>query len=376
MYYQKFQLSLVLFVLKIGIGKIEPYYCRVQKHRRLQKLEAVRGLAAFYVFLHHFVHLNEDLIFLRKYFIFGQLAVLTFFVLSGFVIYYASIGRKPALRFRDFFVHRFRRIYPPFLLALALGWVVRSIAIGEVADPNWDQLLGNLFMLQDKNIVGSWFSPYLGNSPLWSLSYEWWFYMMFFGLHLLTRKRPQQQKFIALGLSILGFISFQIAPNPISLFLGYFILWWSGLELAREYLEDNTLTWRRQAISIASVGLAGICWGIPAFIAYRSGLAINIGVHPFIEFRHFSSIFLVLFAGITWYKLKFIGFQQTLSIFSRLAPISYALYIVHLPIIAFAVHFQFTGSAWLDFLWVTPLVLGLSWVIEQPFQKWINTWLR
>ena len=358
---------------KYIFAPVPPY---APQFKRLEKLEAIRGLAAFYVFLHHFVHLNPDLLFLRRYFVFGQLAVLVFFVLSGFVIYYSSLGRTPDMSFRKFFIKRFRRIYPPFLIVLALGYILKSIVEGGPADPRWNDLLGNLFMLQDKNTAGSWFYPYLGNSPLWSLSYEWWFYMLFFATMTIWKGNPMRQRGTALALGIVGYATFQLYPNQISLFAGYFILWWAGLEVAREYIETGVVTWRRQMFSYISTGLLTIAWGIPAYFAYQERGFTHLEAHPFIELRHFSSIFFVLIFGMAWYKLGFPGYRWTLRVFTRLAPVSYALYIIHLPIIAFAIYRPIFGNVWLEFLWVAPLILLLSWLIEQPLQKQINKVLR
>lgn len=348
----------------------------MQKQRRLEKLEAIRGLAAFYVFLHHYVHLNEGLAHLRKFFVFGQLAVLVFFVLSGFVIYYSSLGRHPEMPFRSFFIKRFRRIYPPFLLILALGWALKSLVEGAPADPEWRELLGNIFMLQDKNSAGSWVHPYLGNSPLWSLSYEWWFYLLFFGTMTLLRGKIVAQRIAVMAMGVLGFVSFQLYPNQISLFVGYFILWWAGLEVAREYLETKKVTWKGQWFSYLGIGLLTVAWGIPAYLHYRTHGLTQLEEHPILEFRHFSSIFFVLIAGMLWYKSGFAGYRWTLKVFARLAPISYALYIVHLPIIALGVHCPIFHNVWLDFLWLAPLTLLLSWLIEQPLQKVVNHALK
>ena len=39
-----------------------------------------------------------------------------------------------------------------------------------------------MLMLQDRSYAkpGVWVSLVGGNAPLWSLSYEWWFYMAYF----------------------------------------------------------------------------------------------------------------------------------------------------------------------------------------------------
>jgi hypothetical protein len=61
-----------------------------------------------------------------------------------------------------------------------LGYCKKSYTEGGLADPEWNTLLGNIFMLQDvislkPNVISA---VYMGNGVLWSLSYEWWFYIL------------------------------------------------------------------------------------------------------------------------------------------------------------------------------------------------------
>ena len=90
---------------------------------KLQKLEMLRGFAALYVFATHFVPARV----LSKesgmgfVFRFGQEAVMLFFLLSGFVIYY-STAKQGDKSFRPYFARRLRRIYPIYLIALALSF--------------------------------------------------------------------------------------------------------------------------------------------------------------------------------------------------------------------------------------------------------------
>ena len=162
---------------------------------------------------------------------FGQEAVILFFLLSGFVIYYASLRGARILRFGNYFSHRFRRIWPTFLISLALAYV--ASCIGASQSGGWRQFLGNLAMLQDNSFLkkGVWVDTFAGNTPLWSLSYEWWFYMMFYPIISLLFFQPRRQMVLTFSLSVLGFLSYQAIPNQISLFLGYFFIWWVGVEL-------------------------------------------------------------------------------------------------------------------------------------------------
>ena len=197
---------------------------------RLMRLEAVRGFAAAYVVLHH-AHLSTRQP-MRFLFAFGQEAVILFFLMSGFVIFYASHRRGKLLDLGTYFNHRFRRIYPIFLVALALAYLAARIGAGELQVIGWPQLVGNLAMLQDlpdSNKSGAWIDTFAGNTPLWSLSYEWWFYMMFFPIVTLLTVWPLRQRAFVFLLSVFGFLSYHAIPNQISLFLSYFFIWWTGV---------------------------------------------------------------------------------------------------------------------------------------------------
>ena len=147
---------------------------KTQPTLKLGKLEALRGIAAFYVMLGHvfagqlkFGNLN--LSFLLD---FGQEAVILFFVLSGFVIQY-SFEQSKDKSFGLFFAKRFLRIYIPLVIVFIVNYMLACYQQGKWFRPDWFELAGNLLMLQDagalkSNVICGLF---LGNSPLWSLSY-------------------------------------------------------------------------------------------------------------------------------------------------------------------------------------------------------------
>ena len=150
---------------------------------KLEKLDALRGMAALYVVIHHsitstFTLFSMNLAYLFR---FGEEAVILFFLLSGFVINFSFVKSRDKT-FRTYFFKRATRIYIPLLIVLVLGYMVECYGAGQVVDAHPKDLLLNLMMLQDisslkPNVV---VDPYMHNSPLWSLSYEWWFYMLYF----------------------------------------------------------------------------------------------------------------------------------------------------------------------------------------------------
>src|ERR1700748_2234919 len=125
---------------------------------------------------------------------FGHPAVIVFFVLSGFLV--GSSGfrsiQSRTWSFPRYLLHRFLRLEIVLLPALLLGLICDLAGIhlfGASAlynggwhlmvrsgpiDLRWSTLLGNAAFVQDILV------PTFGtNAPLWSLSYEFWYYVIF-----------------------------------------------------------------------------------------------------------------------------------------------------------------------------------------------------
>jgi peptidoglycan/LPS O-acetylase OafA/YrhL len=118
---------------------------------------------------------------------FGREALIGFFVMSGFLVGGPVLARlksqKPFLR--AYFVHRIVRIYMVVIPAIALTFAFDTIGralfppnYGAYAafeghyDPRY--ILTNLLNLQ-----GVIATHYGSNGPLWSVGYEFWYYMVF-----------------------------------------------------------------------------------------------------------------------------------------------------------------------------------------------------
>ena len=341
---------------------------------QIQKLEALRGFAAVYVLGHHisssYLKLQPTLVGFP--FRFGQEGVLTFFLLSGFVIHY-STHRASSPDFRLYLFKRARRIYPIFLLALLLSYVIASIAAGKLLSLSeiWMSLAGNICMLQDHlGRSGSWFAPFCENDPLWSLSYEWWFYMMYFPI---SSKVPAfKQKYFVLLLSCLGALTDTFFPNPISHFLVLFPVWWFGVEMAREYLETKSITLRGQMPFLLLL-LIPLCYYLIINIQWlASGKKLSFITYPFVDLRYFISCIGLFCIAIVWKKFNFFGYFWTLRPFLVIGSFSYALYVLHYPII---LNLRIIpGNAWFyqDLILRVLLAFGISIFVERVMQSWLN----
>ncbi|WP_040764231.1 acyltransferase family protein, partial [Novipirellula maiorica] len=292
-------------------------------NKKLWQLEALRGAAAIYVVIYHANFFSQSII--APLFSMGPEAVILFFILSGFVISHSSENR---LRLpggtATYLVHRFRRIYPLFLFSLFFAYSIQCVVHQKLLSIEIYSLVGNLLMMQDLAWMkaGSFCNSYCENAPLWSLSYEWWFYLAFIPVLKIAQRL---QYSVALTLSFVGSLSYAFIPSQIGLFAGYFFLWWSGVELARQYRSETKVSFSGQWKTLLGLLLLGAAWSLPVVLAASRGDQLRLGFEPIIQVRHVIAAIAFVSVGIAWYQWRMIGFKQLLGPLRYAAPISYAL---------------------------------------------------
>jgi peptidoglycan/LPS O-acetylase OafA/YrhL len=151
------------------------------KQQPLHSLTGLRFIAAFLVVLHHFGKPPSPQ-FARNVLDHGFVAVTLFFILSGFILAYSYMSHEGNLKTskRNFWVARFARIYPVYLVGFLMA---TSLALQEIrqlggASPWLDT---SLFATAALTLLQSWSSvaSMVWNAPGWSLSDEAFFYLLF-----------------------------------------------------------------------------------------------------------------------------------------------------------------------------------------------------
>jgi len=305
-------------------------------------LDLIRGVSALAVLLYHvrglfFVDFpflaNKSFLPSALYAVtgYGHQAVMIFFVLSGYFIGTSVMESVSELRWswRTYLVSRLTRLQLVLFPALVLGalWDRIGMRIPQAAPLYYDALykfyvpsvalrstvpvfLGNFLFLQ--SIV----SPVFGsNGPLLSLSYEFWYYIVFPALILAatawvgTRIRIL---YAGLSLLLLWFIGPQVSF--------YFLIWLAG-----------ALVGRLQRISKFK----------PPFpaLSLSAGL-IFVGVLAWSRTHRLSSDLLtdyvVAFCFALWLYTLLLGSREDASPAyvhgaKKLAGFSYTLYLTHFP---------------------------------------------
>jgi peptidoglycan/LPS O-acetylase OafA/YrhL len=146
-------------------------------------LDLVRFVAAILVFMHHIADERFTARTLTWIGIFGEDAVMMFFVLSGYVIAYVAAEKENTAL--EYFVSRLARLYSVAVPALIL--TVLFDFIGKKADMSLYEGRGNdsyplirtLISLSFTNQLWFFDVRYFSNIPYWSISYEFWYYVLF-----------------------------------------------------------------------------------------------------------------------------------------------------------------------------------------------------
>jgi peptidoglycan/LPS O-acetylase OafA/YrhL len=160
--------------------------------QRFTTLDSFRGVfALLVVFYHlHVVGAFIELPFFRR----ADILLNFFFVLSGFVLAH-SYGLKPQFGFKRFVISRLFRLYPlhvvmllVFILFEGVRWVawkkgftLNNVPFTGLFDPS--EILPNLLLVQAWTTLTETMSF---NYPSWSISIEFYIYMLFGALCLLS----------------------------------------------------------------------------------------------------------------------------------------------------------------------------------------------
>jgi peptidoglycan/LPS O-acetylase OafA/YrhL len=202
-------------------------------------LDLIRGVSAILVVMEHlssrlFVgygnieNHNIFVMFLYLLNILGGPAVIIFFVLSGLFISRSVLKAiyENKWSWKSYLINRLSRLLVVLIPALILTYLLDSIAVNffgyeSYANTfnNLKDFIGNLFFLQNV-FVG----VYGSNAPLWSLNYEFWYYMLFpILLHLFFLKQGRMGKLIYF------FIAFSIISTVGLRMNSYFLVWLIGM---------------------------------------------------------------------------------------------------------------------------------------------------
>ena len=269
---------------------------------------------------------------------FGHQAVMVFFVLSGFLISSTVLRSLVSgnWSWRDYAINRATRLYVVLVPGLLLGffwdrlgsWIFASQGIyahplKDLGTPvplqnlNLPTFLGNLFFLQ--TIFCQTFGS---NAPLWSLSNEFWYYVLFpVGLCAAlawARRRFRGAVFLTCLAAVVCFL------EGLAGLLG-FLIWLSGVSLVFLHSRVRINAGR---ISFAILLCACLLLGGTLF-ASRSVWEASLGSDLAVGLAFALFLFgVLLYAGGE-------SSPHYAAVAHHLAGFSYSLYVLHFPLLLF-----------------------------------------
>jgi peptidoglycan/LPS O-acetylase OafA/YrhL len=154
-------------------------------------LTGIRGCAALWVVFFHFrfdiYEATSYLDLFKPILNRGYLGVDLFFFLSGFILGYVYLddyleNRLPRSQIvKDFFIKRFARLYPVYFSTTLAAYLLYYVAIQSGHEFQWNSASNFNVLNLVKNLFGvqSWDGSPSLNGPSWSVSVEFFAYLVF-----------------------------------------------------------------------------------------------------------------------------------------------------------------------------------------------------
>lgn len=350
-------------------------------------MTGIRILAALAVYASHIGPPHGAPAFVATFFAAGYCGVTLFFVLSGFVLAINYFDRFRPLSLGgtyNYFVARFARIYPLYVLIL-FYLVVRQHAFGESIEGWWHSALA--IQAWDPNVAHA----YSFDGPAWSISVEFFLYACFPLLVPLLGKLRRPRTVILATVAVAAAMVLLVAlfvlagwnnlpwtdpgsahrwlyRTPLTR-LGDFVL---GILTARLYLQTRGQTAVARigpplAVGAIVVGIGLMAWPTLLFSAWSWDVAYAIPATVFIF-------------GLAVAPTSLPARMLSIPFIVLLGEASYAFYLVHAPAIGLLGGGQWATNASATTFAFEALTLGailaLAVGLHVTFERPARTYLR
>jgi peptidoglycan/LPS O-acetylase OafA/YrhL len=364
--------------------------------KRLRSIDALRGIAALGVVVYHAVEQGEKVLpgdamrypvrVLQFVSSFGYVGVFLFFVISGFCIHLtwararANGEERPKIPFVAFWKRRLRRLYPPYIIALALFLCLTAATIGiSVTHFFVYDVVLHLLMLHNLDPK----TCYSINGVFWTLAIEEQLYLAYF---LLLFLRTRFGWGVTITVCLLSRVAWMIFSHLVWAKTGI------GVPVP-EAAASHWFTWALGAIAVEAMfglvklpkwmrnlKLATLIIVVSSAVAYYSPMIPKemfwhkfswLLLHPLWGVGFFIVVNRVVLAEDSWVREK--RLPWLISIFATLGVFSYSIYLTHELTIMQSWRWTTPGSLQIQnvFLLVLPATIFFAWVYfwfcERPF---------
>ncbi|MDB5086232.1 MAG: Peptidoglycan/LPS O-acetylase OafA/YrhL, contains acyltransferase and SGNH-hydrolase domain [Mucilaginibacter sp.] len=327
-------------------------------------LDGLRILAALMVFVFHILYLwFHPLTVLYKIDDLAHLAVIIFFVLSGYVIAYTTTEtNRGGMQYMQARFSKLSSVVLPALLITAICEIIVSNINPEMhsyfsrGNPLLRYIISGLFL----NEIWFFSAAPAMNGPLWSLSFEFWYYVIF-GLWFYRKTGWRSYLLPVLACLVAGPKILLMMPIWLT---GYFAYRIRGPKLS------SLFSWLLVLLSFTIVFLV---------VKYISPLPFKIGKPPLYFASQFISDWIVgFFIGLALWLIPAsrVVFKQSKQL-RTIANLTFPLYVLHNPLLilwSVAFHNKFTKVAdlWLPFSVVLTVSVILGIALEKQRYLWVN----
>ncbi len=403
------------------------------------QIESLRGFMAIIVVVHHFTNIAKNIdpgfvpTWLEYVNLPGHIAVLVFFVLSGYLIGLTNKSRMTLSGILPYLKKRIVRLYPIYALCIALTliFVNSQYPITQIA--------ANFAFLQVM------FSPVIKEIlPIWSLNFEVFYYLLFIIVALLGAE-PILLMIVSVIIGVVGFFMFPNLAVVSGVAFGC-CFWMAGLAIARYCTTRKPEHETNYPLLLSNIFLLFALDRFNVFTTVlhyamqvvfhndfnnlaTSNLAVRVTQMIDLALLPYCAIFVILFAGLKIKHERLIlltlqllplltlkavlfpkegrdmsvymmpGIYYAISLLLFFAParkfnnlikplmgrmaflgsISFALYIIHVPIMELVKQTPFLSGTPLTYslrVIIVVVATGLiSWLLELRYQPWIRKYL-
>ncbi|AMO24404.1 hypothetical protein UC35_18125 [Ramlibacter tataouinensis] len=328
-------------------------------------IQILRGLAAFAVVLHHVPQYLAARAEAPPYVLeSGAAGVDVFFVISGFVMHAATVGKDTQAL--DFFLRRLARILPIYwlistVLFVATVAVPSAFATFTTTPAIW---LKSLFFVPVFDESG-YIRPLIAQG--WTLHFEMTFYSVL-ALSLLLAKRHQS---LLAALIILG-LGTAVSASGVSLLNSWLQLlapitleFCAGVVIAHVFCQPRVLA---RIQGIPALPIAGVALSVASLHFFKDGISQELGYSRLAGWGA-GAVLLVLGALLVEPALRHLG--HLLSGFKKLGDASYSLYLIHG--LLFSVAWKLAPDGLKQNAWGAAVLLAtFPLVAAWPFHKFIE----
>lgn len=347
-------------------------------------LTGFRALAAYAVFIHHFIPRYEDKLPPSIFNFFNELhvGVVFFFVLSGFLITlrYGEVSNFSVGFFLNYLRNRFARIYPIYLtLIISTLLIANNYAIVD-----W---LLNIFLL--KGFFDNY--KFSGIAQSWSLTVEECFYFLAPFIFYITAKRIplflQLLFWYAIGVVLvvvfqrIGFYSFFNSYKFMLhfTFFGLCFNFYCGVYLAKKINskknEPGSTTVKNFGIPLTYIFCVLLMLAVFAMACLRSPLYEFGILHPLGRIINFG-ILPPLTAAFFYFLITEESLLRKLlssKFFLYLGKSSYIFYLIHMGIVYTFLFNYVSENIFIIFLLLNLVSLVLFLLIEEPVNRLLRS---